>query len=161
MVQFNPYTHICCKGYVRPLLGLWFLNKCCGTLNYNRRKYWCCAGKLRRNILGRVTARPSCCGRRSYNPTTQRCCNGMVTSSNLPYYIPYSCCERKSFNPFTKTCCGGKVQPLTGSFRHTQCCGTNVYNEMYEKCCAGKWQDGVVIKMWKNCTYDNNALGFL
>ena len=50
MRPFDPHTHICCKGYVRPLLGPWYLNKCCGTLNYNRQAHWCCDGKLRRSV---------------------------------------------------------------------------------------------------------------
>lgn len=51
MQPFDPHTHICCKGYVRPLLGPWYLNKCCGTLNYNRQAHWCCDGKLRRYVM--------------------------------------------------------------------------------------------------------------
>ena len=138
MWPFDHHTHICCKGYVRPLLGEWYLNKCCGTLNYNRKTHWCCDGKLRRNVLGRVTARPGCCGRRSFNPTTHRCCNGAVTSSNVPNYLPSSCCGRISYNPFMNTCCAGQVQPLVGGFRYTRCCGARSMNTRKAKCCGGK-----------------------
>ena len=178
MRPFDPHTHICCKGYVRPLLGPWYLNKCCGTLNYNRQSHWCCEGKLRRNVLGRVTARPGCCGRKSYNPTTHRCCNGAVTSSNVPYYLPSSCCGRISFNPFKDTCCEGQVQLLEGGFRYTRCCaartmdtrkakccggkvrntsdpqvdrccGTLLFHTSYEKCCD--WEKGIVESIWTDC----------
>jgi hypothetical protein len=178
MRPFDPHTHICCKGYVRPLLGPWYLNKCCGTLNYNRQSHWCCEGKLRRNVLGRVTARPGCCGRKSYNPTTHRCCNGAVTSSNVPYYLPSSCCGRISFNPFKDTCCEGQVQLLEGGFRYTRCCGARTMDTRKAKCCGGKvrntsdpqvdrccgtllfhtsyekccdWEKGIVESIWTDC----------
>lgn len=138
MLPFDPHTHICCKGYVRPLLGPWYLNKCCGTLNYNRQTHWCCGGKLRRNVLGRVIAKPGCCGRNSYNPNTHRCCNGAVTASNVPSYLPSSCCGQISFNPFINTCCKGQVQALVGGFRYTRCCGANSINTREAKCCSGK-----------------------
>lgn len=137
MWPFDAHTHICCKGYVRPLLGPMYLNKCCGTLNYNRRSHWCCAGKVRRNFLNSASARPRCCGRSSYNPKKQTCCDGFVTDTNVPSYIPSACCGRNSYNPFKQTCCHGEVQNLVGGFLYTQCCGERSINTKMEKCCNG------------------------
>lgn len=151
MWPFDPHTHICCKGYVRPLLGPWYLNKCCGTLNYNRRTHWCCSGKIRRNFLHSASARPRCCGRYSYNPLNQTCCNGVVTGTKVPSYIPSTCCGRMSYDPFKNTCCNGQIQKLVGGFRYTDCCGERSVNTRKQKCCGGVIRHTAGVKNAKCC----------
>ena len=55
---FDPEKYICCKGYLRPLLGSRYLSRCCGSLTYNRRTHLCCNGKIRRNYLNNIYAKP-------------------------------------------------------------------------------------------------------
>lgn len=110
--DYNPETHLCCKGwggiYSRLVNKTSGYNQCCGSTPFSNQTQTCCFGK----VFEIPTKNASCChiNYKAYNfhdtsnPCTQRCSGG-----TLHYDI------------IKETCCGGSVYPRRSNFA---CCGS-------------------------------------